>query len=90
MRVSRDFHSPNKATLHGHLDVVEYLLSVGVERQCRRKDGDNVIDLATSLELQKLLKNYEKRLCVIVCEELSKKENTLVFLHIAPLILEYM
>ena len=36
-------------------------------------------DVARSKEIKQVLMNYEKRLCVIVCDELGKRYNTNVF-----------
>ena len=58
---------------------MEYLLSVGVDRECRRNDGRSAYDMARSNEIKQVLMNYEKRLCVIVCDELGKRYNTNVF-----------
>ena len=63
----------------GYLDVVEYLLSVGVDRECRSISGRSAYDWAKTDEIKQVLLNYEKRLCVIVCDELGKKYNTNVF-----------
>ena len=67
----------------GYLDVLEYLLSVGVDRECR-----SAYDMAKTDEMEQVLLNYEKRLCVIVCDELGKRYNTNVF--IALKIEEYL
>ena len=63
----------------GYLDVVEYLLSVDVDRECRSISGMSAYDWADTYEIKQVLMNYEKRLCVIVCDELGKKYNTNVF-----------
>ena len=68
------------ASRHGYLDVVEYLLSVGVDRECRSNSGRNAYDMAKTDEMEQVLLNYEKRLCVIVCDELGKRYNTNVFI----------
>ena len=36
-------------------------------------------ELSRTKEIKQVLLNYEKRLCVIVCDELGKKYNTNVF-----------
>ena len=59
--------------------MVEYLLSVGVDREYRNIFDNNAYDEASTDEMEQVLKNYEKRLCVIVCDELGKKYNTNVF-----------
>ena len=71
-----------------YLDVVDYLLSVGVDRECRSISGRSAYDMASTDEMEQVLLNYEKRLCVIVCDELGKKYNTNVF--IALKIEEYL
>ena len=72
----------------GYLDVVDYLLSVGVDRECRSISGRSAYDMASTDEIKQVLMNYEKRLCVIVCDELGKRYNTNVF--IALKIEEYL
>ena len=76
-----------QASWYGYLDVLEYLLSVGVDRECRNCDG-SAYDMAKTDEIKQVLLNYEKRLCVIVCDELGKRYNTNVF--IALKIEEYL
>ena len=68
--------------------MVEYLLSVGVDRECRNRYGRSAYELSRTKEIKQVLLNYEKRLCVIVCDELGKRCNTNVF--IALKIQEYM
>ena len=43
--------------------------------------GQDAVDLATTPEMKQLLMNYDRRLCVIVCDELSRQ---LVFIHLCP------
>ena len=59
---------------------MEYLLSQGVDRECRDGVGLSAYDLARTDEIKQVLMNYEKRLCVIVCDELGKKYYTNVFI----------
>ena len=59
--------------------MVEYLLSVGVDMECRNNGGRSAYDMAKTDEIKQVLLNYEKRLCVIVCDELGKRYNTNVF-----------
>ena len=77
-----------QASMCDYLDVVDYLLSVGVDRECRNSDGMSAYDVAVTDEIKQVLMNYEKRLCVIVCDELGKRYNTNVF--IALKIEEYL
>ena len=77
-----------QASMCDYLDVVDYLLSVGVDRECRNSDGMSAYDVAATDEIKQVLMNYEKRLCVIVCDELGKRYNTNVF--IALKIEEYL
>ena len=46
--------------------------------------------MAGSPEVKHLLENYEKRLCMMVCDEVGKKYNTNVFNDLLPEILEYV
>ena len=59
--------------------MVEYLLSVGVDRECRNNNGRSAYELSRTKKIKQVLLNYEKRLCVIVCDELGKRYNTNVF-----------
>ena len=72
----------------GRIGIVEYLLSVGVDRECRDKYGRSAYEFSRTKEIKQVLMNYEKRLCVIVCDELGKRYNTNVF--IALKIEEYL
>ena len=50
-----------------------------MDRECRNSDGMSAYDVTATDEIKQVLLNYEKRLCVIVCDELGKKYNTNVF-----------
>ena len=52
---------------------------MGVDRECRDRYDRSAYDMARSNEIKQVLMNYEKRLCVIVCDELGKRYNTNVF-----------
>ena len=74
--------------MNGKLSVVEYLLSLGVDRSWKITEGENegkiALEMAGTDAVRILLKNYEKRLCLITCDELGKKYITNVFNHLAP------
>ena len=73
---------------------MESLLRKGARREYRCVEGDHegqgAADVAGSPEVKLLLENYEKRLCMIVCDEVGKKYNTNVFNDLLPEILEYV
>ena len=50
-----------------------------MNRECRNISGMSAHDMADTDEIKQVLMNYEKRLCVIVCDELGKRYNTNVF-----------
>ena len=50
-----------------------------MDRECRNYDGMSAYELSRTKEIKQVLMNYEKRLCVIVCDELGKKYDTNVF-----------
>ena len=50
-----------------------------MDRECRNSDGKNAYDLSKKDEIKQVLINFEKRLCLITCDELGKKYNTNVF-----------
>ena len=59
--------------------VLESLLSQGVDRKCKTTHGNRAVDMAMSDEIKQVLMNYEKRVCMIVCDEIGKRNNTNVF-----------
>ena len=61
---------------------------MGVDKECRNNGGRSAYDISSTDEIKQVLLNYEKRLCVIVCDELGKRYNTNVF--IALKIEEYL
>ena len=71
---------------------MEYLLSQGADRRITRgnREGQDAIDVAGLPEMKKLLMNYEKRLCVIVCDDLSRQQNTNVYLDLYPQIMQFL
>ena len=48
-------------------------------RECRNNNGRNAYGVTSTDEMEQVLLNYEKRIYVIVCDELGKKYNTNVF-----------
>ena len=53
-------HEIYQVSYHGHLDVDEYLLSVGVDRECRHNGGLSAYDVARSNEIKQVLMNYAR------------------------------
>ena len=74
----------------GSLDTVDYLLQAGARRERVCIEGIDVMDVAVSQEVRYLLRGFERRLCVIMCDEIGKKANTQVFNHLASLIEEFL
>ena len=68
-----------QASEEGHLNIVEYLLSKGTNRELKNNDDKNAYDVAATEEIKQLLKKYEKRLCIIVSDELGKRYRKNVF-----------
>ena len=54
-------------------------MSQGANRECVNMHGQSAFDVAGDYEVKRVLLGFEKRLCVIVCDEVGRRFSTNVF-----------